>query len=30
MPRLTMLSVAAGDIEEAAFVDWIRQHLQLR
>lgn len=27
---LTMLSVAAGDIEEAAFADWIRQHMQLR
>jgi death-on-curing protein len=27
---LTMLSVAAGDIEEAAFADWIRQHIQLR
>lgn len=25
---LTMLSVAAGDIEEAAFADWIRQHMQ--
>jgi death-on-curing protein len=27
---LTMLSVAAGDIEEAAFADWIRQHMRLR
>jgi death on curing protein len=27
---LTMLSVAAGDIEEAAFADWIRQHMQSR
>jgi death-on-curing protein len=27
---LTVLSVAAGDIEEAAFADWIRQHMQLR
>jgi len=27
---LTMLSIAAGDIEEAAFADWIRQHIQLR
>jgi death-on-curing protein len=27
---LTMMSVAAGDIEEAAFADWIRQHIQLR
>jgi death-on-curing protein len=27
---ITMLSVAAGDIEEAAFADWIRQHMQLR
>ncbi len=27
---LTMLSVAAGDMEEAAFADWIRQHMQLR
>jgi len=25
---LTMLSIAAGDIEEAAFADWIRQHMQ--
>jgi len=24
----TMLSVAAGDIEEAAFADWIRSHIQ--
>ena len=27
---ITMLSVAAGDIEETAFADWIRQHMQLR
>ncbi|OIN90461.1 MAG: death-on-curing protein [Comamonadaceae bacterium CG1_02_60_18] len=27
---LTMLSVAAGDIDEAAFADWIRQHMQAR
>lgn len=27
---LTMLSVAAGDIDEAAFADWIRQHTQSR
>lgn len=27
---LTMLSVAAGDIDEAAFADWIRQHMQSR
>ena len=27
---LTMLSVAAGEIEEAAFAEWIRQHMQLR
>jgi death-on-curing protein len=27
---LTMLSVAAGDIDEAAFAGWIRQHLQPR
>lgn len=27
---LTMLSVAAGDMEEAVFADWIRQHMQLR
>lgn len=27
---LTMLSVAAGDIEEAAFAQWIRSHLQPR
>ena len=27
---LTMLSVAAGEIEDAAFADWIRQHMQLR
>jgi death-on-curing protein len=27
---LTMLSVAAGDIEEASFANWIRQHMQLR
>ena len=27
---LTMLSVAAGDIDEAAFADWIRQHIHLR
>lgn len=26
----TMLSVAAGDIEEAAFADWIRGHIQAR
>ena len=26
----TMLSVAAGDIEEAAFADWIRAHMQSR
>ena len=27
---LTMLSVAAGVIEEAAFADWIRAHIQPR
>ena len=27
---LTMLSVAAGEIEDAAFADWIRQHMQRR
>ena len=27
---LTMLSVAAGDIDEAACADWIRSHLQNR
>jgi death-on-curing protein len=27
---LTMLSVAAGDINEATFADWIRQHMQPR
>ena len=27
---LTMLSVAAGEMEEAAFADWIRQHMQRR
>lgn len=27
---LTMLSVAAGDIDEAAFANWIRQHMQAR
>ena len=27
---LTMRSVAAGEIEDAAFADWIRQHMQLR
>lgn len=27
---LTILSVAAGDIEEAAFADWIRSHSQPR
>lgn len=27
---LTMLSVAAGDIEEAAFAAWIRSHIQPR
>lgn len=26
----TMLSVAAGDIEEAVFADWIRAHIQPR
>jgi death-on-curing protein len=26
----TMLSVAAGDIEEAAFADWIRAHIRPR
>ena len=26
----TMLSVAAGDIEEAAFADWIRSHIEPR
>jgi len=25
---LTMLSVASGDIEEATFADWIRQHMR--
>ena len=25
---LTMLSVAAGEIDEAAFANWIRQHMQ--
>lgn len=27
---LTMLSVAAGHIEDAAFADWIRSHIQPR
>jgi death on curing protein len=27
---LTMLDVAAGEIEEAAFAQWIRQHIQAR
>lgn len=27
---LTMLSVAAGDLDEVAFAEWIRQHLQAR
>lgn len=27
---LTMLSVASGDIDEATFAEWIRQHSQLR
>lgn len=27
---LTMLDVAAGDIEEAAFAQWIRSHVQSR
>ena len=27
---LTMLSVASGEIEDAAFADWIRQHMQRR
>ncbi|PIW08864.1 MAG: type II toxin-antitoxin system death-on-curing family toxin [Comamonadaceae bacterium CG17_big_fil_post_rev_8_21_14_2_50_60_13] len=27
---VTMLSVAAGDIGEAAFAEWIRQHMQPR
>lgn len=27
---LIILSVAAGDIEEAAFAQWIRQHVQAR
>ncbi len=27
---LTMLSVAAGNMDQAAFADWIRQHIQLR
>ncbi|MDD2926736.1 type II toxin-antitoxin system death-on-curing family toxin [Rhodoferax sp.] len=27
---MTMLSVAAGEIEEAAFAQWIRQHIQAR
>jgi death-on-curing protein len=27
---LTMLSVAAGDIDEVEFADWIRQHVQSR
>lgn len=27
---LTILSVAAGDIDEAAFAGWIRQHMQPR
>ena len=27
---LTMLAVAAGDIPEAAFADWLRQHTQAR
>ena len=26
---LTMLSVAAGEIDEAAFANWIRQHMQI-
>jgi len=27
---LTMRSVAAGDLDEAAFAEWIRQHMQAR
>lgn len=27
---LTMLSVAAGDIDETAFADWVRRHMQSR
>jgi death-on-curing protein len=27
---MTMLDVAAGEIEEAAFAQWIHQHVQLR
>ena len=27
---LTMLAVAAGEITESAFADWIREHLQAR
>lgn len=27
---MTMLDVAAGDIEEPAFADWVRQHMQVR
>ena len=27
---ITMLSVAAGDIEEATFAEWIRTHIQQR
>ena len=27
---LTMLAVAAGDITEAAFADWLRQHAQAK
>lgn len=27
---MTMLAVAAGEIEEAAFAQWIRQHVQAR
>ena len=27
---LTTLSLAAGDIDEAAFADWLRRHLQAR
>jgi death-on-curing protein len=27
---VTMLDVASGDIEEAAYAEWIRQHIQAR
>jgi death-on-curing protein len=27
---LTMLSVAAGSLSEAAFADWLRAHMQRR